>query len=76
MKYVVCDVPKDGWGDNFTEEFGNRESAITKAKKDWRYLTRTEQKKRRIYVLESVNPDVEAEDHFDGDIIWEAKEEG
>lgn len=76
MKYIVCDVPKDGWGDGFAEEFENREAAVTKAKRDWGYLTRTEQMKRRIFVLESVNPDVEAEDHFDGDIVWAAKEEG
>lgn len=67
MKYIVVDELKN---DMFTEEFEIKEEAIKAADEDWHRLTESD-KKRRIafYVLESSNPDEEAEDHFDGDII-------
>lgn len=35
------------------------------------HLTAREQEKNTVYVLESINPDEEAEDHFDGNPIWQ-----
>ena len=66
MKYILFDKRDDG--QIFTEEFENKEEAIRMADITWeRYITDTE--KRHIvefYVLESVNPDEDAEDHWDG----------
>ena len=69
MKYVVMDERKDGTGDLFNDEFETAEEAIKAAKWKWSYLTNREKKERTIWVLESVNPDEEAENHFDGDVI-------
>lgn len=67
MKYVIVDI-KDG--DMFNEEFEDRDEAIKRLDYLWDHLTPLEQKKREaFYLLESANPDIEAEDHYDGDII-------
>lgn len=64
MKYIVMDWRKS---DLFTEEFDNAEQAIKEAQKQWDYLTKHDQKTREaFYVLESDNPDEDAENHFDG----------
>ena len=69
MKYILFDKRDDG--KIFTEEFENKEEAIRMADITWeRYITDTE--KRHIvefYVLESVNPDEDAEDHWDGNYV-------
>lgn len=71
MKYIIVDRTN---GDEFNEEFDNKEEAIEKAKADWEHLSGYDKKRRlEFYVLESVNPDEEAENHFDGDIVWRAK---
>ena len=68
MKYIVFDERKSG--DFFTEEFDNRDEAIKSAEYDWNRRTSHDKKNTEaFYVLESVNSDVDAEDHFDGDII-------
>ena len=67
MKYIVIDERKN---DFFTEEFESKDEAIKTAKSDWD--RRTEHDKKRTvayYVLESVNPDEDADDHFDGNPI-------
>jgi hypothetical protein len=74
MRYIVVDEPRNGVGDFFHQEFDNKSDAIKKAVLDVSYLTSREKKHRRIYVLESVNSDEEAENHFDGDVIWEEYE--
>ena len=67
MKYVLIDVFN---GDMFNEEFSDLEAAINKADYCWNHLTNSEKKKRTaFYVLDSANPDEEAMDHLDGDII-------
>lgn len=69
MKYVIVDQTKH---DMFIEEFETREEAIKAATKEWNHMSAFDQKHREAYyVLESHNPDEEAEDHFDGDIIWD-----
>jgi len=69
MVYVLIDMVG---GDMFTEEFNDRAAALIAAKNTWEGLTAHDKKRREaFYVLESVNPDEEAENHFDGDVIVE-----
>lgn len=73
MKYIVIDRVKY---DEFVREFDSKEDAIKWAKGDWDYMCAADKKCRdEYYVLESVNPDEEAEDHFDGNVVWDAFDE-
>lgn len=72
MRYIVIDRRKDGTGDWFTNEHDDKQEAMKQAVSDWNHLTYREKKVREIFVLESVNPDEEAPDHFDGNPIWES----
>lgn len=64
MKYIVIDVKQ---GDMFTKEFDIKAEAIRQAEEDFNSLTEADKKARSdFYVLESINPDEEAENHFDG----------
>lgn len=74
MKYIVRDVPKNGIGDEFDKEFDVLEDAIEEAKNQWDHLTYAEQKKRTVFVMESVNPDPDADNHFDGDPVWTSEQ--
>lgn len=74
MKYIVRDIPKNGIGDEFDKEFDVLEDAIEEAKNQWDHLTYAEQKKRTVYVLESVNPDEDADNHFDGNPVWTSEQ--
>ena len=66
MKYIFRHIS----GDEDNKEFNNKEEAIEYADYIWRLLTETEKKKcEAFYVLESVNPDEEAENHYDGDWV-------
>lgn len=73
MKYIMMQEKKKGASDIFTTEFDDRQEAIKSAKNQWDYLTYREKKQNRVYVLESINPDEEAENHFDGNIIYECE---
>lgn len=67
MMYIVMDYKDE---ELFTEEFDSAEEAIIAAEYGWNHLTDKEKQKRESYfVLESVNPDEEAEDHLDGNIV-------
>lgn len=67
MRYILIDDCKE---DMFTKEFDNAEDAIAEGEKDFSMLTKVDKKRRAgFYVLESVNPDEEADNHFDGNII-------
>lgn len=67
MKYIVMEEKAH---DTFTKEFETAEEAIKEAKSDWEWLTDYDRKHyTAFYVLESVNPDEDAQDHFDGNII-------
>lgn len=71
MKYVVMDNKN---GDLFNTEHETKEQALACAEEKWSYLTEKEKKDREsFFVLESENPDEEAENHFDGDIIKKYK---
>ncbi len=65
MKYIVMN---DDGNDIYNDEFDNREDAIKRAE----YRSRYEDD---IIVLESVNPDEDAADHFDGNLIWEEEKD-
>ena len=75
MKYIVIDERKNGCGDMFTVEFENLNEAIEEAKNQWQHLTTAEKANRNIYVVESVNPDEEAEDYFDGNTVFNVNTE-
>lgn len=67
MKYIIVDKTN---GDEFTKEFDNKEKAIKEAKIEWSYLSAHDREKTEaFYVLESVNPNEDAENHFDGNIV-------
>ena len=72
MRYIVIDERESG--DFFTEEFNDKDEAINSAKYDWNRRTEHDKKHtERFYVLESVNPDEDADDHFDGNPIFTLK---
>lgn len=67
MMYIVMDQREAG--DLFTEEFNTEQEAIAAAEYQWNHMTRREQKESSFCVIKSVNPDEEAENHYDGDVI-------
>ena len=68
MKYLVVYAK----GDEFVEEFDNKEEAFECADYQWSYLTRSEKRNcDAFYVLESANPNEDAENHMDGDVLRE-----
>ena len=67
MRYLVIDELKN---EIFVEEFETETEAIKKADAEFDSLTPGDKKRRvAFYVLESVDPDPESVDHFDGDIV-------
>ena len=68
MKYIIIDERKDL--QLFTEEFECKDEAVKTAKSDWDRRTAYDKKHTdRYYVLESVNSDEDADNHFDGNIV-------
>ena len=68
MRYLVIDELKHE--EIFVEEFETETEAIKKADAEFDSLTPGDKKRRvAFYVLESVDPDPESDDHFDGDIV-------
>lgn len=73
MKYLIIYTRKN-CGDEFVEEFNDREEAIREAQHEWdRYINKKDA--TSFYVLESVNPDEDAEDHYDGKTVIDFLEE-
>lgn len=71
MKFIIID---DCGTDIFTEEFADKDKAVNQAKVEWDRLSDYDKGKRTaFYVLESVNPNEDAEDHLDGDPILTLK---
>ena len=71
MRYIVIDERKN---DFFTEEFESKDEAIKTAKSDWNHRTEHDKKHTEAYyVLESVNPDEDVDNHFDGNPIFTLK---
>ena len=65
MKYVLIDKTR---GDQFTKEFDNLEQALKQSEIDFAHKTLSDHC-TEFYLLESANPDEEAENHFDGNVI-------
>ena len=67
MKYIIMDQTTT---DLFNTEYETADETIKEADKQFSYLTDADKRKRTaFFVLESVDPDVESERHFDGDIV-------
>lgn len=67
MKYIVMHETNT---DIFTDEFENVNDALNAACLFWDRMTRYDKKHcNAFYVLESVNPDPDAADHFDGEYV-------
>lgn len=67
MKYIIMDFKDGGF---FSDEFGTKEGALQEAEEQWKQLTEYDQRHRKaFYVLESINPDEDASDHYDGNIV-------
>ena len=67
MRYLVIDELKN---EMYVEEFETEIEAIKKADAEFDSLTPGDKKKKiAFYVLESVDPDPESVDHFDGDFV-------
>ena len=67
MRYLVIDELKN---EMYIEEFETETEAIKKADAEFNSLTPGDKKRRvAFYVLESVDPDPESVDHFDGDFV-------
>ena len=73
MKYIIWDARDNG--SFYTEEYDNKEEAVKEADKEWNKYTTDEEKRHTVafYVLESVNPDEESVDHFDGNFVKKYK---
>ena len=68
MRYLVIDQSTKY--DEFVEEFNTKEEAIAFADKEWKGMVKADQDSTvAFYILESVNPDPESEDHYDGDFV-------
>lgn len=73
MKYIVID--RKG-GDIFCDEYDSLIEAIEAARNEWNRLSDYDKKHRdEFIVLESANPDEDAEDHFDGDPVFDCMKE-
>lgn len=68
MKYIVMDQIMNG--DLFTEEFDTVDEALEYGEAEWEHLSKVDKNRRTSYILlESANPDEDAENHLDGDIV-------
>ena len=71
MKYLVIDRRKC---DEFVHEFDSKEEAIDYAKYKFNHMCKSDQEAcSKYYVLESVNPDEDAENHYNSDVIYRLK---
>ncbi len=68
-KYILMDETINN-GDVFAREFDDVNKAISTGDKEWSCMTAHDKKHTSaFYVLESVNPDPDSENHFDGNYI-------
>jgi len=70
---IYISIVENKAGDWFCEEFENKTEAIEYAEREWDRLSEYDKKYQKIWVIKSANPDENAEDHFDGDVVWEVK---
>ena len=70
MKYLVVDNQMEYGATEEIKEFEILEDAMEYAEHSWNCMSDSDKKHTTAYyVLESVNPDVESDDHYDGNII-------
>lgn len=68
MKEYILVENKDG--DQFEKYFQTKEEGIEGGERAFSYLTKCDKKHiQDFYLMKTVNPDPESENHFDGDII-------
>lgn len=67
---IADTIDAEIWSDNYTTP----EYAITELRDEWERMPAHDRRKTNAaYVLETVNPDPDAPDHFDGDVIYRIK---
>ena len=67
MEYIYITGKK---GNEWSEEYFTKKEAINAANYEWDHMCEADKKSiDYAYILKSVNPDEDAPDHFDGDII-------
>lgn len=72
MKYIYISGTEH---DQDVTESDNKEELIELAKRDWARMCADDKKRTFVhYVLESVNPDEDADNHFDGNILFDSLE--
>ena len=69
MKYIYISGTMQ---DQEVVESDNLDELIARADSDWAHMWESDRKKiTSHYVLESVNPDEDAENHFDGTVMYD-----
>lgn len=71
MKYIM--VIESGY-DADTREFNDAVKALKEAEDFWNQTSEADKKDMKVSVIESVNPDEEAVNHFDGNPLKEWEE--
>lgn len=73
MKYILVDAKTNG--DEYDREFATAREAIDAGNDAWAHLTAAERGVRDLYVIESVHPDSDGPEHYDGNICctWTTK---
>lgn len=67
MRYIIIDEVN---GDMFTYESDSLECAKYEMESQWDSLSEYDRNRRiSFYLLESINPDIDAENHLDGCIL-------
>ena len=69
--YIVVEGNRNDSGDIWNEDYTSLADAHRNANNSWNHLTDAEKKQKTVYILESANPDPDAPDHMDGNVIWE-----
>lgn len=75
MKFIVIDDRKI---DMFTKEFDDLNEAIKECEYQWNHMTNSEKQNdcNSMFVIKSINPDEDAENHYDGDFVYVIKLNG
>lgn len=71
MKYVFIDERTNNY---YNKDFDSLDEAISTADTDFAHLTDREKSKVIFFgIIESQNPDEEAPDHCDGNVVYQLK---
>lgn len=73
MKYLyICGTAND----QKVVESDNLEKLIAMANSDWNHMCNEDRKRTvSMYVIESTNPDEDAPDHYDGEVMYDVLKE-